>query len=189
MMDLLRQKIVESRVRNCDARYFVPDSIIERLFNEESIANCVRESEIALHKRRECVHATRHGGRKVFAILILIGTTDRIVDFLENDQLLKEGSLDSRLPFSVDGLMKILSDRRWAKEFYEWQWQLLAPFFKEDTIHRVFDADTVLPFIESEELGRGGFGRVFEVLLPGTHHGFTFQPQKLASHILCRYDC
>jgi hypothetical protein len=112
------------------------------------------------------------GGRKVFAILLLLKSEEaQIVQFIKHDQLVYR-SLDSRLPFSLEELKTIVTDI--ADEFFEKQWELCAPVFLKDVLHRELHDLIHLPFVSEEVIGTGGFGDVYCFELDGGHQTLAF---------------
>jgi hypothetical protein len=91
-----------------------------------------------------------------------------IVNFLRRDQLLRT-RLDEKLPRQVDELVVILKSKAIAEEFYEFQWQFLAPVFSELKVHRLLHEETILPFLAEEYLGQGGFGKVYRTRIHESH--------------------
>jgi hypothetical protein len=143
--------------------------------------------------------------RKIFALLVLVGTTPSICVFLDGNisdldlPLLPPGppapnGLYRRTPsglvtpISLDGRDK----RKWSpvqiRTFLEYQWKMLAPFFAQDADgdikHYILHDKDILPFVntdaeqEAEDHNAeklGGFGRVFMVRIHQDHHNFKDQ--------------
>ncbi|KAL9618579.1 MAG: hypothetical protein Q9160_006690 [Pyrenula sp. 1 TL-2023] len=115
--------------------------------------------------------AVETGARKVFATLVLIREEKNIATFLEHYLHSDEETLDARLPFSKAELGQTLATAI-ADEFEEQQWDFLAPVFNHRLLHRNIPTEYRLPFIKSRKLGGGGFGNVFEIVIPAGHHNF-----------------
>lgn len=172
-MDSLVQSLLEARVKNIDSRHFIPDDALERILSSEAIHHFIQNTAVEVYHRREIIDAIANGGKHLFAVLALMGEESSLLNFIERDQMVKTYDLDSRLPLTLEDLRKILPTGTAASLFYEKQWELLAPFFREDKSHRVFDEDTVFPFIGCEGIAEGGFGEISKVTLNEAHHGFT----------------
>lgn len=97
-----------------------------------------------------------------------------IANFVEKDYFLKDTVVDSRLPFSVEALEAILSNKRLAIRFETRQWDVISPYFRSERNHRIFPENIILPFTHQEAIREGGFGQIWKVRLPSRHHGFEF---------------
>ena len=128
----------------------------------------ISNSDIEVRHREEAVQTILAGARKTFAILVIIHQVSRITAFMNRDQLLTS-TIDDKLPFSLSQLQEIM--RHDADEFYEKQWEFIAPVFSRMRAHRLLDDDTILPFTNSTLLGVGGFGRVYETIIHPQHLG------------------
>jgi hypothetical protein len=140
--------------------------------------------------------------RKIFVILVLIEKTPGIIKFLEkdvNDSDLplvmverphEKGAYDLRLSRNPTKRLKCFS-KKWTllhiKNFEEYQWMTLAPFFArgghKDVRHYPLQDKVILPFISDSRRDQtsansstlefeGGFGRVFKVDIHPDHHNF-----------------
>ncbi|RYC59326.1 hypothetical protein CHU98_g6896 [Xylaria longipes] len=144
--------------------------------------------------------------RKIFTILVLIEKADTIQEFL------REGIHDGDLPLMKlerDGKPGIFEFGRKSEEgkaahslkcfkgfsrmnfmnFEDYQWAVLAPIFgrprPKDVRHYNLEDQTILPFIEEEEVSEGGFGRISRVKIHPDHHNFDdsgFAIKRLMSH-------
>ena len=129
--------------------------------------------------------------QKVFAVMILIGFSEGIMSFIEEEicdadlPLVKtprkhssKGSKTLRRRNNDRPLKCVAkwSDRR-LSDFEKWQWRVLAPCFawsKDQQIeHQSFEAERILPFMFRQKTPRcGGFGQVYEVHIHSSHHTF-----------------
>ena len=73
----------------------------------------------------------------------------------------KHDELDAKLPLAERRLEEILGDAILASEFFEKQWEFITPVFSRTLLPRVFESETILPFLAQEFNGRGNFGDVF----------------------------
>lgn len=142
--------------------------------------------------------------RKIFALLVILEATASIRLFLQDNV----SDLDLPLVWPSNGGMKGLCRKdadghslgeplkcfsKWSRvklrNFYEYQWKLLAPFFsktgKGEVKHYPLREDHILPFVEcngvSEEDSEksGGYGKVSMVQIHPDHH--DFEDPKLSS--------
>ena len=131
------------------------------------VCNTLKDCGIAPYSIHETVGVIMKDGYKVFAILVVIRKVQCISKFIEHDQFQDPGTngLDSRLPFSENTIESFLGITR----FFEVQWEFVVPIFFPRSIHRSLHADTVLPYIQEEELSEGGFGVIYKVTLHSSH--------------------
>lgn len=181
-MALLRKQIqsLRCRVPN-EPRYFIPHRSLYELLTKEVISNTIKEYEdIRRYRLDETAEKIFKGGRRIFAILVLLKNEEKsITYFLEHDQF-QRSSIDLRLPFPIQTLESIVPDI--AADFYEMQWELVAPIFARNVVHRFLDERIRLPFVLDHEIGEGGFGTVFEVQLHPDHQMQTLIPNKAVSY-------
>ena len=174
MRTTLRDQLFDIRIKNAEGKYFIPNKALEDVLSAERIRTCILYSSIEEIRRADVLRVIENGGKRVFAILVLLGKEYLMANFVQNDHMLQGTNLDSKLPLRVEPLGTMLLDERVASEFYQRQWELLPPFFQEDRNHRILESETVLPFIEQEELAQGGFGDVFRVTLDSNQHAFSY---------------
>jgi hypothetical protein len=157
-----------------------PD-IIQRLSNE--IRGIQTDGPISRQKKSY---------QRIFAILVVIDRTDRIISFL------RHGVSDEDLPLAKvenkDG--KITGFRRKSesreapclkcfdafddrdRDNFEnmGQWAMSAPVFQrpeeKNVQYQELSSDATPPFVEEEEVSRGGFAVVFRVQIHSEHHNF-----------------
>jgi len=135
--------------------------------------------------------------RKIFALLVLVEKSSSICLFLQENlsdldlplATVRNGGFIELRRRSVSGrpsseVLNCFS--QWSpvrrKEFEEYQWTMLAPFFNQgqysNVSHYVLKNQHILPFVftENEEDDNaeflGGFGRVFMVRIHPEHHNF-----------------
>jgi hypothetical protein len=172
----LRSKILRLSVKSLDGRNFFPEKDVAAL-PEDDLRLAVRSSIEEVYRRDEAVQLVLRGGRKVFALLIILNEESMLVNFLETDTALSK-SLDSRLPLTESALLSLFANSAHgdviAKEFFDRQWEFIAPLFRLDISHRFFDDMTVMPFVwgSKTSAGEGAFGYVDKVTLHARHQGF-----------------
>jgi len=162
----LRDAIRRVRQRSCTSSYFVPEGCLQAILTADNVFREISNSNIEVRHREEVVQTILAGARKTFAILVIIHQVPCITAFMNRDQLLPS-TIDDKLPFSLSKLQEIMHHD--ADEFYEKQWEFIAPVFSRIRAHRLLDEDTILPFTHSTLLGVGGFGRVYETIIHPQH--------------------
>jgi len=170
-MEELAEQIGAVRQRNFEGRGCVPAEVLYQLLPEETIRRILEDSVIDVFDLDETAQAVFHGARKIFAILVTLGKPHVIRNFIAHDQY-QEAVLDHKLPLSEATLQSIIP--RFAKKFYELQWEYLVPTLYRSIVHRLLDRETILPFAENNHIGEGGFGIVYEATLLVSLSTFAF---------------
>ena len=163
-------RLRSARIKNADSKYFIPDVALDDVFEDFDVDVCIGGIGIAVYHQQESAAAIKTGCRKVFSILALLGQENLIVDMLSLDGLVKNSEIDNKLPFDMRMLRNVLASSV-ASQFFELQWEFIAPFFREDRSHRILHVDTIMPFVGRKQLADGGFGVVFRETLAEMHHG------------------
>lgn len=179
-MQRLQARIESLRQRNIEFRYFVPSQELYTTLDEASVQEVIKGCDIEPYNRKEYVETILRGGRKVFAILVLMGLPHLIEEFIKKDQL-QHDQLDNRLPYSETDLELRIPDT--AQRFFEMQWELLAPLFSTLKTHRVLDDHSILPFTNETYIASGGFGEVHEVWLYGPHQRLVETSDKVSQSL------
>jgi hypothetical protein len=94
---------------------------------------------------------------KTLAILLTNGHQHQILEFLYRRLS------DNRIPYaeeSLDFLSKVE-----ARQFVQRQWEFIPVVLTAHAVHRKIQDEEILPFLEEECVGEGGFGTVFKVKL------------------------
>lgn len=163
-VERLRREVPEG------GKFFISDRDLEETVSETAIEEVLSSKKFApkFYKRREIIQLISKGGRKTLAILVLLGIEEAILKFVENDHL---KPLDPQLPLKKETITLILGDIKEAKDFYQLQWEFLAPFLHKDRSHRKFEhTETIQPFLTRELINSdGGFGDIFKVTLHPSH--------------------
>ncbi|KAF8251001.1 kinase-like protein [Wilcoxina mikolae CBS 423.85] len=181
-MEYIRQKLRQKRVEGSHSRYFLPEADLLNILSEGAVAEALEECNIAFYIRNEVLQTILEGGRG-----------ELISDFIENDQLHNARTrLDSKLHFEKDSLKKILVSARKESndvaDFYETQWEVLAPILRSGAAHRTLHDNTIFPFIENEVLStQGGFGVAWKTTLHPTQQNLV-QPIDGAKVIVMRKE-
>lgn len=166
-MDALKRRLLGIETENYESKWYIPVTELEEALNVENVKAAVVESKVQPYKQDEVVQAVLHGGKKIFAILLLVDEAKCFVNFMEHDHL-QNKPLDAKLPYTRPELDVIL-DETASGLFHRTQWKVIAPLFRRDLSHRVFDKASILPFIHNVKIGNGSFGTVYEVVLDARH--------------------
>jgi hypothetical protein len=156
-------------IENFEHKFFIPLAKLEQLFTRERIAALLQEHDIEFYVRTEATNAVLKNGLRLFATLASIRGINSITRFLEADYFFG-GHFDSKLPLSESALLTIVGDAERCLQFSRKQWRFLAPILREDQSHRVLDDRTIMPFLSSTPIGKGGFSNVFKVRVDASHH-------------------
>lgn len=175
-MERTRRNLEKALVKSVESKYFLTEDALNNVLTQDIIRECIEQADIDVLLKRNCIEAVFEGGKKVLALLIMQNRVGLLAKFVETDHSSKSGHLDSRLPFEQQTLTRILMDDGDAIfNIQRHQWELMAPYFQEGRAHRIYQTDVIMPFVQSKWIGAGGFGDVYEVSLPNSHHGFGFQ--------------
>ncbi|KAF2812458.1 kinase-like protein [Mytilinidion resinicola] len=140
-----------------ERKHFYPLSEITELLTFDQICASLRsnwKNERDVARFASLIHETN---LKTFAILLLNRDDAHIVEFLFRRET------DSKIPYSDDGLYFL--PPLVAREFLERQWEFHPVIFEKGDIHRKVREEEILPILEEEKAGEGGFGTVWRVKL------------------------
>ena len=164
----LKDLIISLRVENSDGTDFILESKLFNLLTRETIKKGCKLYTSPAHFR-EIVDTIFKGARKLFAILVVIGYPELIIDFFKSDQF-QSSYLDHRLPIRTETLLLIVSELR-AKEFHQQQWEFCPLNISKSGIWCHLEPHVILPFKNNKFLAQGGFGNVFDVEIEDEYHG------------------
>ncbi|CAG8950089.1 hypothetical protein HYFRA_00008323 [Hymenoscyphus fraxineus] len=165
-MEEIQQQLSSLRKKSrCagDDKFFYPLSEVEELLTTNQIKACMSSIPVLSGNDRDLFrYATivRETNVKTFAILLLNGHSKHILEFLFRREA------DSRIPHTEEGLDFL--PPLIARAFVERQWQFHPVIFGKGDIHRELQKPEILPFLEEEIVGQGGFGKVWKVKLYST---------------------
>jgi hypothetical protein len=171
------------------SNYFIPQGQLKKLMTRQAVLD---ELEYALggdcsavgEERDEIADFAVEHAAKLFAILLLIGKTKWILNFMT------ERVSDANLPFQssdikTNGNLLTTHNSAWIhrlfetwsswdiQEFSRFQWSLLAPVFELGRSSKHYDlgSEHILPFVEDDEGSRtsGGYGSVWRVEIHPEH--------------------
>ncbi len=167
----LRGQLLAKSQRVLDTdEYFIPVGDLDEVLTGDAILR-----ELRSHELEHLFPYVVQGSRKIFAILLVIRKLDALQDLME--QTLGDGLL----PLPESALISLKDDKlsstfsQWGldtrKQFFDFQWTLLAPVFSEGR-HLKLGDDVRLPFIETTTIANGAFGSVHRVKIHGDHEKF-----------------
>jgi hypothetical protein len=166
----LRRQLQNCRVRSESGQYFIPDMSIISLITSSAVQYAVSELQCNADERIGLADRIYEEGKKVFAILILMGEEDSVIKF-RNHRF-----LDDKLPLSEEDAQAVSAS--FGAAFADYQWELLPETFTPRMWenHQEFGLKKILPFIERPQyVGEGGFGEVVKIkILPSLQ---AFYPQ------------
>jgi hypothetical protein len=180
-MDAFLEALTSRRLENSRAKTFFPHGSIDTIVTLDCIKAILRELHICeLQLVEELATNIRRNKTIVFPILTSIRRTEHILDFVYTDQYADEPAhADHKLPLSLPSLEHILQpplSNVVAREFFDKQWEFVAPVFLRNALARRLERYTVLPFLAEEVLDKGGFGVVHKVSIHGAHQNFSEGP-------------
>jgi hypothetical protein len=163
-------KLTISRLRqeNHDLKRFIPHQALKWAITLEQIRTELKDNGVEPTSLDEMANTIFSKAIKIFAILVLIGEPKLIARFLNNYGYFEE-ELDGRLPFDDPDLERLLGNSDSVNHFREKQWEFVAPVFSGGILPRTLREEVILPFIENEPIGRGGFGDVFKIKIHPAH--------------------
>lgn len=165
----LRKTIQDLRCKvSGQQQYFIPHQLLYKILTKSVILDTLKACpEVRRYHLEEIAAKIYRGGRRTFAVLVLLKNEEKcVIRFLEHDQF-QRSSLDSRLPFPMSVLKDVVPSI--ATDFFEAQWELSAPVFSRNIIHRYLNDGAILPFLENTQIADSGFGTVFKVHLHSDH--------------------
>jgi hypothetical protein len=164
----LHVKLNDIRCKNEDQNhYFFPHQAVCELIDPGIVRKTlgVGSNRVEPYDLEEAArYIDERGGRRTFAILVLLKRPDLFPNFIKDDQL--QGSdPDHKLPYGQEKLEALLCPPV-SHEFWDKQWEFTAPFFSESLFARVLPDEFILPFLKKDKLlGTGALGRVFEIVI------------------------
>jgi len=181
---------------------FIPQETFKNLLKRDAVLD---ELEHSLgneyltrgEKRNETVDFVMERATRIFAILVMIGKSKSIIDFMgedlsDTDLPISLSDIDSseNLPSSHNTERKYRLFENWSKwdlhEFSRFQWSVSTPVFelgsRSEAKHYNFRSHTVLPFVENDEGSRktGGYSSVWRVKIHPQHQKWNGEPEKVS---------
>lgn len=167
-------------LRTCSAdpglKTFVPEGRLEDVFTIDKVIQALGETvfNIPVHKRETTARIVLNEASKVFAILLELHSEQSLISFIEND------ILDSRLPLDEVALQHIIPKA--VKGFQCLQYEYLAYQFRRGQYHKRLSEAQILPYIQQEKIGGGGFSTVYKIRVHSSHQNFLSNTSSKVSH-------
>ncbi|KAI9861845.1 MAG: hypothetical protein M1824_001956 [Vezdaea acicularis] len=168
-IDDLRASILDTRQINYVNLPFVPQDDLYRLLSPPVVLSVLKSSGLDTSRLSELAQSVHQGARKVFAILVILKQVQHTPDLVSWDHF---RDLDPQLPFERDALERMLPRAFVATEFYDQQWQFLAPVFSKKLLPRELVKRIPLPITEKIKVGSGSFGTAYRIRIHPSHNGF-----------------
>lgn len=165
----IKSKLEESEEENYEHRYFVPFPRLRTVLNSSVISELLEQSGVEFYDLTELTKVIARGGLRLFGILIYIDAVSAVKTFQELDHSFRR-DLDARLPLERPALEAVFSEEGPKTQFLKKQWAFLAPILRQDQSLRRLHENTILPFLDSKLVKRGGFGEVTKVIVKQAHH-------------------
>jgi hypothetical protein len=160
------------RCQNIECRWFIPHQALYDLMTKDVVEGAIRDTKLERYHINDLIQVVLNCGKKIFAILALIGRPECILRFVEDDNL-QHSQLDHRLPLTIEKLQWLLPTPIAAKQFHERQWEFTAPVFTGSVLPRALEKEVILPFVGKDtKIGSGGFGDVHLVEIESCHQIF-----------------
>ena len=168
-IDDLRASILDTRQINYVNLPFVPQDDLYRLLTTPVVLSVLKSSGLDTSRLSELAQSVHQGARKVFAILVILKQVQHTPDLVSWDHF---RDLDPQLPFERDALERMLPRAFVATEFYDQQWQFLAPVFSKKLLPRELVKRIPLPITEKIKVGSGSFGTAYRIHIHPSHNRF-----------------
>ncbi|KAG8528202.1 uncharacterized protein KY384_007119 [Bacidia gigantensis] len=156
------------------SRYEV-EKDIHNLLKPEIVQGVLEDQGIEKEQLQGLADNIVKGKRAIFSILVCIREVPSICKFVEGDRF---DDQDQKLPYDLEDLHPIFSTSL-SKEFYDQQWEFIAPIFSKNTLPRVLDKQIILPFKKEEgPISCGGFGDIYKIQLHDSQQCFFDAPEQ-----------
>jgi hypothetical protein len=138
--------------------FFYPPHAVGKLLTSEAIRTSIssipslREGQLDLF-----TSLIQENNPRTFAILLINGDQVQILEFLYRRLT------DDRIPYAEESLYFLPKAK--ARQFVQRQWEFIPVILAKGEIHRKIQDDEILPFLDDECSGKGGFGTVYKVKL------------------------
>lgn len=143
------------------AKKFIPEGRLEEILKYPTIASALANPSFGIpeHKLASTAEIVTQECPKLLAILIELELEKNLLHFLQMD------ILDSQLPRGLEDprLKDLLSLK--ASEFDALQWEYFPFQFRSTHYQRTIGSEVIVPYIAQQEVGKGGFSRVYKVLI------------------------
>ena len=153
-----REKIQFLKCPTAEAEYFVPSKALGQILTTEVVSYLLSKLILPPFEQEEIIRVITQGGRKVFAILLMMREEPRIMDFAET-VFYQERGLDSKLPYDLAFLSEMMPSNL-ALSFFGAQWEFIPPIFGRGMGYRQLNDRAIIPIEKIEKAAEGGFSIV-----------------------------
>ena len=153
--DEVRRLIGSLRHKASSERFFIVFEDLQQSVSETLISEALQGIQYPEHRHTNLISTIFGKGLKVFSILTWIHQEEKILSFIEHNEL------DARLPMSKDRVRSVdntVQDQFWN----EVQWEYLPYHFLKNDFHRILPDEMILPFITDEQHAEGASGEIFK---------------------------
>jgi len=161
-------------------RYFLPNGSLEQILTLNTVQNALSDPsfQIPPHKKDSTAQTVIREARKVFAVLVELKLEHALAQFIENEIMDKELPVDEKI------LERVICSGD-ARDFIYRQWEYLAYNFRRGPYQREIRTEIILPYLEEEKIGGGGYSTVYEVFIHSAHQDFK---TKFPENVRYRYN-
>jgi hypothetical protein len=147
----------------------MPEGSLSAILNIQNVTEALADPRfnIPSHKLEDAANTVIEQGLKVFSILLELNCERYLSVFIEND------CLDSSLTLPENLLAEIIPEG--AAHFHKLQFQYKPYFLRKSQYHRNLGNLQVLPYVEQENIGGGGFSSVYAVSIHRAHQNLVQQ--------------
>ena len=159
ILNYLSTQINERWQLSASGQYFIDPEHLRSILPHHVIVQAMQESSFPQHQQLLFADKISHAGLMTFAILLHLGRSSKIHQFLERNEL------DARLPMTKDQLSEIIPED--AAAFFKDQWGFLPYIFQRNPHQHIHNDNFVLPFLKDRTLDdiEGGYGAMSEVTI------------------------
>ncbi|KAF4626119.1 hypothetical protein G7Y89_g12041 [Cudoniella acicularis] len=178
----LRAELEKRKIRSSSERYFISNSDLSAVFTAADVRQLVAELKCRTEDRVGLPGELFAHGRTTLAILVWLRQENSILNFRTRD------ILDKSLPLENVEQANALAPGVGNEFVTETQWMFLPYQFGRNMAqsHKEIRREIILPFVNEENLGDGGFGEVLKVTIPASLHQFTLDPDPTGNLTIVR---
>ena len=165
LLDTLRRELQNARrpAAGSNSKKFVPEGYLRQHLTLNDITSLLSDTvfDIPQHKQQSTALIVYEEALKILSILVDLNWQQKLSSFIEDNVL------DLRLPLD-ESLLRSLIPEAWIN-FKTLQWEYLAYRFRKGQYRIKLQEELILPYVEQEPLGKGGFSTVSKVLIHSAH--------------------
>ena len=178
LLDTLRIQLQDARrlAAGSNAKQFLPEGYLREHLKLNDIVSLLSDAlfDIPQHKQESTARIVYEEALKILSILVDLNWQQKLSLFIENH------ILDSSLPLDEDSLRSLIPEA-W-NNFKALQWEYLAYRFRKGHIQFKLRQELILPYIQQEPLGKGGFSTVSKVVIHSAHQDLLSDINRQVCH-------